>query len=311
MKIIRDEEWLKTLEVNVIDHVETSYMLMNVVKVEKNFTTACVLENKQLKAWILYITSDPDYLDISQYISKSIYKLPKWREISYFNMILTTPLKSLERKGYPVDRVLQSKSQNNKKHGQKSSTRKPVNLTPQITQNLRNTLQDAIKACHSNFGSTINSQASTAIIDESQSSYCDVIPGHLLDYVETKLGIELYGSKGANKLEILSRSNEAPLYRFINMLKDIGSIFEIPSDAIHIFYDNYTSSVAFNRDRALFFNLNYYIGLHDRECRDKPSGDAMTYWYMTFCHELAHNLVQSHSSEHEVSIKSKYIFFFS
>ena len=86
------------------------------------------------------------------------------------------------------------------------------------------------------------------------------------------------------------------------MLKNIASVFELPSQAIHIFYDNYTNTVAFNRDRALFFNLKFYIGFHDKDCKIKPTCNAMTYWFMTICHELAHNLVQSHSSEHEVSI---------
>lgn len=27
----------------------------------------------------------------------------------------------------------------------------------------------------------------------------------------------------------------------------------------------------------------------------------MIYWFMTFCHELAHNFIQNHSSQHEVS----------
>ena len=32
----------------------------------------------------------------------------------------------------------------------------------------------------------------------------------------------------------------------------------------------------------------------------------MTYWFMTFCHELAHNFIKPHSAEHEVSIKYIY-----
>jgi hypothetical protein len=112
----------------------------------------------------------------------------------------------------------------------------------------------------------------------------------------------------------LSFSHSAPLNRFIKMLKDIATIFELTPQAIHIFYDNYTNSIAFNRDRALFFNLKFYIGFHDEECKYNPTSNAMTYWFMTFCHELAHNLVQSHSSEHEVSIifffRDYYFFFF-
>src|SRR4051812_47903058 len=86
------------------------------------------------------------------------------------------------------------------------------------------------------------------------------------------------------------------------MLKDLAIVFELTPLAIHVFYDNNSSTIAFNRDRALFFNLKFYIGLHDEECKIKPTCNAMTYWFMTFCHELAHNLVRSHNSDHEVSI---------
>jgi hypothetical protein len=108
----------------------------------------------------------------------------------------------------------------------------------------------------------------------------------------------------------LSPSNHAPLTRFLNILRNLASVFDIELQAIHVFYDNYTNSVAFNRDRSLFFNLKFYIGLHDEECKTKPTCDAMTYWYLTFCHELAHNFIQSHSSEHEVSIYHIYFYLY-
>jgi len=132
--------------------------------------------------------------------------------------------------------------------------------------------------------------------------------GHLLFCVGTKNDIELYDTKDVSQSEILNRANANPLIRFINILKIIADVFELETRAIHVFYDNYTNTVAFNRDRALFFNLKFYIGLHDKESETRPKEEAMTYWYMTFCHEFAHNFVQSHSSEHEVSVIYIYIF---
>jgi hypothetical protein len=114
--------------------------------------------------------------------------------------------------------------------------------------------------------------------------------------------IELYVSNGIDQSEILSQSRIAPLSQFINILKDLADVFEITPKAIHIFYDNSVNSIAFNRDGALFFNLKFYIGLPEQECKSKPTIDAMTYWFMMFCHVLAHNFVQLHNSEFEVSI---------
>jgi hypothetical protein len=79
-------------------------------------------------------------------------------------------------------------------------------------------------------------------------------------------------------------------------------VFELAPKAIHVFIDNNSNSIAFNRDKSLFFNLKFFLGLHDEQCKTKPTSDAMTYWYMTFCHELAHNFIHPHNSEHEVSI---------
>ncbi|RIA98342.1 hypothetical protein C1645_750349, partial [Glomus cerebriforme] len=117
----------------------------------------------------------------------------------------------------------------------------PVTISSQTTQDLRNSLRDAIKFCHSNSGNLINSQGSVAIINESQSSYCDIIPGHLLYYVGTKQEVELYDPDGFNQSEILSQLNTEPLNRFISILKDIAKIFELTPQAIHIFYDNYSN----------------------------------------------------------------------
>jgi hypothetical protein len=106
----------------------------------------------------------------------------------------------------------------------------------------------------------------------------------------------------------LSSSRAAPLNRFINILKDFVDVFGLTPKAIHVFYDDHANSVAFNRDGSLFFNLKFYIGLHDEECKIKPTIDAMTYWFMIFCHELAHNFVKSHDSKHEVNKKQNSYF---
>src|SRR6266496_2072238 len=119
-------------------------------------------------------------------------------------------------------------------------------------------------------------------------------------------GIELYIPKGINQSEILPASLTPSLVRFVNMLKDLVEVFELAPKAIHVFFDNNSNSIAFNRDRSLFFNFKFYLGLHDEQCKNRPTSDAMTYWFMTFCHELAHNFVHPHNSEHEVSIRTTF-----
>ena len=124
----------------------------------------------------------------------------------------------------------------------------------------------------------------------------------MLLYAGTRREIKLYDTKDGSKLGILSQSYTAPLNRFISLLKDLANVFRfVKTEPIHIFYDEKSSSIAFNLNKALFFNLKAYIELHDEECKIEPTINATTYWFMSFCHELAHNFVRVHSSEHEVS----------
>ncbi|GES82823.1 hypothetical protein GLOIN_2v1661590 [Rhizophagus clarus] len=439
-EIKKDVEWLKRLKVREINQIETSYLLLTTNETRKESTTCCILPDKWSNSWTLYVTPDPDTLDISQQIVKNIYKSHKWKDISHLNMLLTTQLTSLKRKGYPVDRILRqpkqqrvvekyeqkmidqeneeslfhdtmdnnvspvlspriesyvpklqemfpdcdpnhirkllSKQKNdhlnnvanilvegdypkinpksrqtyktqqnndlstdpvnddsNKNLGffekvkkvkdfiptlangsigtstsskpmESSANKDPVHVTPETTRNLRSSLQEGIRTCRSNSGSVIDNQASVKVVDESQTSYCDIIPGHSLHCVGSLHGIELYVPKGADKSEILSLSLGPSLLRFINILKDLVEVFGLAPKAIHIFIDKNSNSIAFNRDRSLFFNLRFFLGLHDEQCKTKPTSDAMTYWYMTFCHELAHNFVHPHNSEHEYYFSS-------
>lgn len=96
--------------------------------------------------------------------------------------------------------------------------------------------------------------------------------------------------------------DEASLNRFVDLLRDLASVFGLSTATIHIFYDENASSIAFNNNGELFFNLKVYTILHDEECKIKPTIYAMAYWFMTLCHELAHNIILSHNSGHEVSI---------
>ncbi|POG82975.1 hypothetical protein GLOIN_2v1469483 [Rhizophagus irregularis DAOM 181602=DAOM 197198] len=111
--------------------------------------------------------------------------------------------------------------------------------------------------------------------------------------------IELYVPTDVDQSEILSQSRIVPLSKFIYILKDQANVFEVTPKVIHIFYDNSKNSIAFNRDRALFFNLKFYLELHEQTCKNKPTIDAMTYWFTIYCHVLAHNFIQLHNTEFE------------
>ena len=93
---------------------------------------------------------------------------------------------------------------------------------------------------------------------------------------------------------------------------------------LQLFYDLAGPLIAFNRSGAVYCNLRYYVGWHDRDvqagnldgacarCWSADGADALISWYMSLAHELAHSasrsaavmltladLVKEHNSEHE------------
>jgi len=88
----------------------------------------------------------------------------------------------------------------------------------------------------------------------------------------------------------------------VNILKSLAEVFQLSLEAIHVFYDENTSSITFNCDKSLFFNLKFYLELHEEECKARFTNNAMIYWFMTVCHELAHNFTTSHNFMHGVNI---------
>jgi hypothetical protein len=46
--------------------------------------------------------------------------------------------------------------------------------------------------------------------------------------------------------------------RFIQVIKPLGEIYNIPFTTLHIFYDQSGKMIAFNRNGSIFLNLRYY-----------------------------------------------------
>ncbi|RIA99607.1 hypothetical protein C1645_811167 [Glomus cerebriforme] len=296
-EIRNGKRWLKKLKVMEIEYIETSFKLGNITKNEKNDVTTIIFRDKCTGSWILCVTQNSNLIDVSRHIVNNIYKSYDLKDISYFNMVLTASLPSLRNMEILENNKLFTYFQKKYRQSQNTISDRDTNdeeeTIPKNTQDLRTFLQDAIKSRYSNSGSIVKSKIK---VNESQMNYCD-IPGYSLQYVETLQDIELYVPKDLDQSEILSRSRTVTLSQFVNILKDLADVFELSPKDIHIFYDNNANSIAFNRDGTLFFNLKFYLELHKKECEIKPTIDVMTYWFTIFCHELAHNFIQSHNCE--------------
>ncbi|GAB7340642.1 hypothetical protein MBLNU457_7039t1 [Dothideomycetes sp. NU457] len=177
----------------------------------------------------------------------------------------------------------------------------PEHVTPPHA--LQQNLVSAIQSSRAHDSSTLFSPPSTNEVKE-QASYCDNKPGQDLSFAaDSKAGIKIFLLKtmSAEARTSFLQQNSAALNAFAYLLLDCGSIFLLKPQSLHIFYNNEGTSIAFNTNGSIFCNLRFFQQLHWAEW-NRAGGqgkvDAAVYWWVTLCHELAHNLVSDHSTKH-------------
>lgn len=174
-----------------------------------------------------------------------------------------------------------------------------VTPAPVTQQNLTN----AIQASRSYDSNQVFDRPTTREITES-ASYCDSTPAtNLSFYGHTSSGLKIFFDNAMSEdMQLKVASEEiAAINNFAYLLLDVGNIYNLPPQALHIYYNNAGSSIAFNKGGAIFANLRYFLQLHqpawqfdqvDKRC------EALVYWFVTIAHELAHNIETNHNSAH-------------
>ncbi|KAF2168071.1 hypothetical protein M409DRAFT_65608 [Zasmidium cellare ATCC 36951] len=184
------------------------------------------------------------------------------------------------------------------------------NITPgteRVTspRDLQANLQSAIKATREYNASSLFSPPETKDIKESPS-YCDSKPGHDIKFVaELSNGIRLYLPRSHPDPTAFLQTYRDSLATFVLVLSEVANVFELSPQMINIFHDEQGAAIAFNSNGSLFCNLRYFLQLHMSQMAS-PEGkvEAMAYWWITLCHELAHNLVKQHDSQHSFYTES-------
>lgn len=179
----------------------------------------------------------------------------------------------------------------------------PVTSRASVQENL----ERAVNASRPHGSGNVFSRPSTVTVKETQG-YCDERPGHNLRHVgATQTGIRFYVSNTLDTTngQALVQRSAAAIELFSNIVQTAGSVLNIRMSALNIFYDDAGTSIAFNTGGAIFCNFRFFSQLHlegfgspDPGVRARAQVDAVSYWWVTLCHELAHNLVEEHSSRH-------------
>jgi Protein of unknown function (DUF3684) len=188
-------------------------------------------------------------------------------------------------------------------HGLKPGVRPPgetekVTSPAALYQNLLN----AIQSSRPHDSSTLFSPPSTTTVKE-QASYCDSRSAHNITHAgDAANGMRIFVSRDLtiSAADFLS-SNAAALNVFATLLYEVGDVYGIPRRALHIFYDEVGSTIAFNAQGSVFCNFRFFQQLHARKVEFSPGEgrvEAASWWWIVVAHELAHNLVNEHSAEH-------------
>ena len=179
---------------------------------------------------------------------------------------------------------------------------------------LRANLQSAINASRAHNSNQVFSPAQTQQVQE-QKTYCDSKPAHQIKFLtEMPSGIRLFVERHVEASFL--RANIFELNSFSSVLLEVAAVFDLPTSVIHIYYDEDGPTIAFNLNGSLFFNFRYYRELHHAawvasgEAAVKGRREALIYWFVTACHELGHNIVKDHSSDHSFYAESFVQMFF-
>ncbi|KAL2264301.1 hypothetical protein VTK26DRAFT_7906 [Humicola hyalothermophila] len=176
-----------------------------------------------------------------------------------------------------------------------------------VHQNLLN----AIKSTRPHGSADLFSPPKQTEVKE-QSSYCDNQPAHNITFAaEAPRGMRVFLandlSTAADRGAFLAQRAEA-IALFEGLLRDVAAVYGLSERALHIFYDDKGSTIAFNSERSLFCNGRFFEKLHLQGLR--PGGgpqarvEAATWWWVVLAHELAHNLVGPHNAEHSYYTES-------
>jgi hypothetical protein len=170
---------------------------------------------------------------------------------------------------------------------------------------IQRNLLNAIQSTRPHDSSELFSPPSQSTVME-QASYCDDTPGRNINFAaEAPHGMRVFVSKDLSvSTQDFLRANGTHIGQFEALLRDVASIYSLSPTAVHIFYDEAGGRIAFNTGGSIFCNLRFFAQLHAPRMATTQSQsrearvEATTWWWVVTAHELAHNLVSPHNSEH-------------
>ncbi|OMH85589.1 hypothetical protein AX774_g877 [Zancudomyces culisetae] len=207
---------------------------------------------------------------------------------------------------------------NNTNRGRASSLNKPNTppistelpsefpLNPPQQQQKQQTYSSAMDKRYDNLGNNNNNNGlllpSQVTPENLEANFgCSPLSSQTLKYYSQVNGLDVYLDSTAstsNTTPPISQQNLANLPKFSKLLILLADkVFGMQDKTtMHIFIAEDANVIAFNRARVLFFNLSFYTRLGHASDSNRLS--ALSFWFVTTCHELAHHFTTNHDQVH-------------
>jgi len=166
----------------------------------------------------------------------------------------------------------------------------PQPETATAPHQLQQNLVRAVQASRPHNSSNVTSSSTVTQVKET-STYCDATQGRDLSHIGECSNVRVYLSRQVAENDVpkgkFMAGNASALKLFASILHDCADSFSLDRKTVHIFYDDSGSTIAFNRNKALFFNYRYFENLHLPLAQQGTKADAIVYWCVVLAHELA------------------------
>ncbi|KAF4986979.1 hypothetical protein FDECE_15665 [Fusarium decemcellulare] len=167
-----------------------------------------------------------------------------------------------------------------------------------VQQNLLN----AVKSTRAYGSNSVFSEPQVSEVKE-QATYCDKKPAQNITFMaETGNGMKIFVSKDLTEPSEFLSKHINNINVFSSLLTEVGNVYSLSPKVLHIFYDEAGGTIAFNTGGSIFCNFRFFLQLHAAQIEGARSGqakaEAATWWWVVMAHELAHNLVSVHNSDH-------------
>ncbi|KZT69065.1 hypothetical protein DAEQUDRAFT_751065 [Daedalea quercina L-15889] len=175
----------------------------------------------------------------------------------------------------------------------------PGHVTPK--DRISSVIDMAVNACKEEKRDQFQSRESQQMVKDALSQgYCDGTGESFnLSLIGTMDDFKVYAAGDVPNVATIMNLKRKTIARFIYVVLPLLDVYKLPRSSIHFYFDQSGQRIAFNRNASLFLSLRYFESWHDEDVLQGSMTEALISWYFTLAHEIAHNIVGPHNSEHE------------